>query len=115
MNKNNRIDHKGKHRCMLEKHRRTIYATQSLCAICGKPVDFNAKAPNPLSPTLDHIIPISKGGHPSDIDNLQLAHWYCNRMKSDTFIDKDKQEEKRNKYKVVGSRNLPQSMDWANV
>ena len=23
----------------------------------------------------DHIIPVAKGGHPSDLDNLQLAHY----------------------------------------
>lgn len=35
---------------------------------------------------IDHIIPIAKGGHPSDIDNLQLAHWTCNRQKSDKIF-----------------------------
>lgn len=31
-------------------------------------------------PTVDHIHPRSKGG-PDDLDNLQLAHWRCNRAK----------------------------------
>ena len=57
--------------------------SQSICAICGRPVDKELKAPDPMSPTVDHIIPLNKGGHPSDINNLQLAHWICNRMKSD--------------------------------
>ena len=57
--------------------------TQSICAICGRPVDMSLKSPDPMSPSVDHIIPINKGGHPSDINNLQLAHRACNRMKSD--------------------------------
>lgn len=61
--------------------------SESICAICGRPVDMGLKAPDPMAPTVDHIIPVSKGGHPSDINNLQLAHWICNRMKSDKPID----------------------------
>jgi len=47
---------------------------------------MSLKSPDPMSPSVDHIIPLNKGGHPSDINNLQLAHWICNRMKSDKMI-----------------------------
>jgi 5-methylcytosine-specific restriction endonuclease McrA len=51
---------------------------------------------------------VAKGGHPSDIDNLQLAHAGCNRQKSDKiFKNKEKAEPK-----VLGNRVLPQSRDW---
>jgi len=71
-----------------ENARKKILATQTICGICGKPVDFSYRTPHPLSPTIDHIIPVSKGGHPSDISNLQLAHRCCNREKSDKlFMD----------------------------
>ena len=69
---------------------------------------MSLKSPNPLAPCVDHIIPVSKGGHPSDINNLQLAHWQCNRQKSDKLflnIEKKKTVE-------IGNRNLPQSNDW---
>lgn len=78
-----RPDRDGSHRGAFEKNRKKIYATQTVCGICGKPVDFSIKYPHPLSPCIDHIIPIAKGGHPSNLDNLQLAHWTCNRQKSD--------------------------------
>lgn len=78
--------------------------TESVCAICGRPVDMSLKAPDPMSPTVDHIIPVTKGGHPSDINNLQLAHWYCNRMKSDKFIEPLKTRE--------GSGSIKLSCDW---
>lgn len=105
-----RPERTGSHRAAYEKNRKVILATQSVCGICGKPVDMGLKTPHPLSPCIDHIIPIAKGGHPSDISNLQLAHWSCNRQKSDKLF---KNTEKMGEV-VVGNRNLPQSMDWVN-
>ena len=102
-----RPDKKGAHRASYEKNRKKIFATQNVCAICGKMVDFSLKSPDPMSATVDHIIPVAKNGHPSDIDNLQLAHWTCNRQKSDKIF-----RNKEEKPQVLGNRNLPQSMDW---
>lgn len=48
-----------------------------ICQICKKPVKRNAHHPNPQAPSLDHIIPVSKGGS-SDPSNLQLTHLVCN-------------------------------------
>lgn len=104
-----RLDRDGSHRKQFENNKKRIYVSQTVCGICGKPVDFKYKYPHPLSPCIDHIIPIAKGGHPSDIDNLQLAHWICNRQKSDklfsTHIDNKETQ-------VVSNRNLPQTIDW---
>jgi len=97
----------GQHRANYERNRQRILKTQNTCGICGHPVDFSLKSPHPMSATIDHIIPIAKGGHPSDISNLQLAHWTCNRQKSDKIF---KQGHKTKQ--VVGNRNLPQSLNW---
>ena len=86
----NRPDKDGTHRGAFERNKKKIFATQSVCGICGKPVDFTLKYPHPLSPCIDHIIPIARNGHPSDIDNLQLAHWTCNRQKSDKLVEEKK-------------------------
>lgn len=102
-----RADRKGQHRANYERNKKRIMATQNTCGICGHPVDFSLKPPHPMAPTIDHIIPVSKNGHPSDIDNLQLAHWTCNRQKSDKIF-KQNHETKQ----VIGNRNLPQSMNW---
>lgn len=104
-----RPDKDGTHRLAFERNKKKIYATQTACGICGKPVDFSLKYPHPLSPCIDHIIPIAKGGHPSDIDNLQLAHWGCNRQKSDKLLRPTAQAQQT----VFSSRVLPQSCDWA--
>lgn len=100
----------GTHRGAFEKNRKKIYATQTVCGICGKTVDFGYKYPSPLSPCIDHIIPIAKGGHPSDLDNLQLAHWTCNRQKSDKLIEKKSFDDDQSN--IISNRVLPLSMDW---
>ena len=68
-----RPDRDGTHRLAFERNKKKIYATQTVCGICGKPVDFSYKFPHPLSPCIDHIIPVAKGGHPSDLANLHLV------------------------------------------
>ena len=108
--KNKGAERYGTHRGAFEKNRKKILATQKVCGICGKPVDFGQKYPHPLSPCIDHIIPVAKGGHPSDITNLQLAHWTCNRQKSDKLVEKKVFDEEESD--VLSNRILPQSMDW---
>lgn len=51
-----------------------------VCGICSLPVDRAAKAPDPDSPSLDHIIPLSKGGDHSEA-NTQCSHLRCNVLK----------------------------------
>lgn len=61
--------------------RKRVYATQSECGVCGNFVDVTLAAGSPMSPELDEIVPVSRGGSPYDIDNLQLTHRVCNRRK----------------------------------
>ena len=82
----NRPDQNGKHEATFKKNKKRILETEEVCAICGRPVDKTLRFPHPMSPTIDHIIPIEKGGHPSDISNLQLAHFACNRQKSTKIL-----------------------------
>ena len=113
MSKVVRPDRDGTHRGAFEKNKKRIFATQTVCGICGKPVDFKLKYPHPLAASIDHIIPIARGGHPSDIDNLQLAHWTCNRQKSDKLIA-SRGTVISNETEVLSNRILPQSRDWGN-
>lgn len=105
-----RADHQGPHRQAFEKARRVVIAKGTYCAICGQPVDKKLKWPDPMSATADHIIPISKGGHPSDIANLQLTHLICNRLKADKLIAETQQFEQDSK--LISNRDLPQTIDW---
>ena len=105
-----RADREGAHRQAYTRNKKRILATQDTCGICGAPVDKTLPHGDPMAPTVDHIIPIAKGGHPSDIDNLQLAHWTCNRQKSDKIFRNHEEKTPQ----VIGNRNLPQTIDWAN-
>lgn len=109
MAKAQRSDRTPGNRGAYEKARAQILKTQTHCGICGKPVDHSYKYPHPLSPTVDHIIPVSLGGHPSDLDNLQLAHRCCNREKSNKIVVSVDTEEDS----VINNRDLPLSMDWS--
>ncbi len=53
-----------------------------ICALCGKHIDFDCDVNSNNYPTIDHIIPISKGGL-HKWDNVQLACRGCNMKKSD--------------------------------
>lgn len=103
----------GKFKRPYQKNRRAIIAAGDVCAICGRPIDKALRFPDPMSASVDHIIPISKGGHPSDPQNLQLTHLICNQMKAaKTTIERNREtniEQKR-----IGNRVLPLSRDWQN-
>lgn len=103
-----RADHKGTARTEFERAKKRILKTQSVCGICGMPVDKKIKYPDPMSACIDHIIPLAKGGHPFDPDNLQLAHSMCNRQKSDKLVTVLFPEEAT----AINNNDLPQSADW---
>ncbi len=63
--------------------RARVLASSDVCAICGKPVDKSLKTPHPLSPEVDELVPVSRGGDPLSFANCRLTHRICNRLKSD--------------------------------
>ena len=99
-------------RSQYQTNRKRILASQDICGICGKPVDKSLKYPHPLSATVDHIIPLDRGGHPSDLANLQLAHFCCNRQKSNRLMENAPAAKIP---KVISNRLLPLSLDWKTV
>lgn len=57
--------------CMRDKWR---------CGICRKFVDKTLQYPDPMSPSLDHILQVWQGGD-NDPSNLRLAHLICNQRR----------------------------------
>ena len=51
-----------------------------VCGLCERPVDAELAYPDPMSKSLDHIMPLTKGGA-HDPSNAQLAHLRCNVSK----------------------------------
>ena len=59
-----------------------------VCYLCGGLCDWNDKDRNivgSMYPSIDHIIPVSRGGFHS-WDNVRLAHFECNVKKSNDLI-----------------------------
>ena len=52
------------------------------CGICGGAVEAGRRHPDPMSPSVDHVIPWSRGGA-NEPGNCQLAHLVCNLRKND--------------------------------
>jgi len=51
-----------------------------LCRLCSTPLRVDVKAPHPHTPSIDHIVPLSRGGDHS-YANIQSAHLACNVAK----------------------------------
>lgn len=52
-----------------------------ICALCGSQVDMKLRFPDSLSASVDHVLPLSKGGDDT-LSNVSLAHLGCNSSKS---------------------------------
>lgn len=65
-----------------DRHRRQIAKGRPPCHLCNEPIDYDADWLHPLAFTIDHIIPVTKGGA-DRLENLAAAHRKCNRDKSD--------------------------------
>lgn len=62
---------------------RFVSSAEPVCGVCGKFVDKTLTWPHPGSPSVDHVVPLARGGKAMDRSGWQLAHLGCNRWKSD--------------------------------
>ena len=77
----------GRNTTIRDRHRKQLARGKPGCAITpclypNQPIDYNAPHLDPLAYTVDHIVPLNKGGTDT-LDNKQPAHRACNRAKSD--------------------------------
>lgn len=52
------------------------------CKLCGDTIDRAKRFPDFYAATIDHIVPLAKGGK-HELSNTQLAHYICNTRKRD--------------------------------
>jgi 5-methylcytosine-specific restriction endonuclease McrA len=57
-----------------------------MCGICLQPVNPKLVSPDLMRVSLDHVIPLSRGGGHT-FDNVQCAHLICNIRKSNRHRD----------------------------
>lgn len=84
--------HRGKHARRARKrkafrapvYRKKIFERDGYrCHICGDRTNPKARVPERNAPTIDHIIPLAKGGTHEPV-NVATACFHCNCLKSDT-------------------------------
>lgn len=80
------------------------------CAICGLPIDYTLPPGHPGSYELDEIIPVSKGGDPYDINNVQATHRACNQRKGARILKKGIKIPKNDLNVKIGQ--ITHSKEW---
>lgn len=60
---------------------------EGLCGICREPLDPAIKFPDQMCMSVDHIVPLSKGGT-HEQSNVQWAHLVCNKRKGARMPDR---------------------------
>lgn len=58
------------------------------CWLCGGALDGDGPLNGPAAPTIDHVVPRSRGGR-SDLSNLRLAHRRCNGRRGNHLPELD--------------------------
>lgn len=56
------------------------------CYVCREPIDRHVRKPNWLAATVEHLVPLCKGGTHT-WDNVAPAHARCNFAKGDALPD----------------------------
>ena len=61
--------------------RRWLRSQGKPCWICGGAIDYGAGRNDPLAFECDELVPISRGGSPTDRGNVDAAHRCCNNWR----------------------------------
>lgn len=78
-----RGDRPGRNIRVSPANRLAIYERDGwICQLCSEPVDPSVPVNTRWDATLDHIVPVSRGGDDS-LGNLRLAHRRCNAVRGD--------------------------------
>lgn len=68
-----------------ENARRRVLASSNICHICSELIDLSLKYPDPMSATVDHLIPVSSMAWDdprlTDVEFLAPAHDVCNKRR----------------------------------
>lgn len=99
-----RPDVNGPEQGIFKKNKKILLKTAEICALCGGYIDKSLKYPHPMSASVDHIVPVKRGGK-STLDNLQVTHLVCNLNKGARMSPT---------VQSVPTKSIPQAFDWAS-
>lgn len=77
---------RGRNTTVRDQDRAVIRRGKPPCALCGEPIDYSLHHLDPMAFTVDHIIPLARGGL-DVLANKQAAHRVCNRAKGTMTMD----------------------------
>lgn len=80
-----------------ERRIEVIAASGGICLLCGEPMRLDLPGTHPDGPTLEHIIPVSRGGHPTDRRNQAASHLRCNRARGDRLLSEMPRQRRRSR------------------
>lgn len=66
--------------------KKLIKRDNEMCYICNDKVNVNSNSNADEYPSIDHVIPVAKGGTHT-WDNVRLAHRYCNSVKWSNMLE----------------------------
>lgn len=66
------------------KLKRLALRDGAICWLCEEKIDLEITENNSIRPTLDHRIPKKYGGK-NNIENLKIAHQYCNHFREKLY------------------------------
>lgn len=69
-----------------QRRARAIANSGGICLLCGDAIDLTLSGNHPHGPTLEHVIPVSRGGSPDDPANLSASHRHCNITRGDRLL-----------------------------
>lgn len=75
-----RAKRRGNNHGLLYTKSQIVERDGTTCRLCLMAVDMTLAHPDPLSASVDHVLPLSLGGADA-FDNVQLAHLVCNVRK----------------------------------
>lgn len=67
--------------------RKRVAQAQAPCWICGGAIDYNLPAKTPGAYELDELVPVSRGGSPTDPANLAPTHRMCNQWRGAKSVE----------------------------
>lgn len=83
-----------------------LRALGTTCSICGGSIDLTIRAPDPRTPSIDHVVARAIGGS-DDPANLRIAHLWCNQAKHlRRGIERSERDERQRFYNLRVWRRL---------
>lgn len=61
-----------------------------ICGVCNEGIEASLRFPHPMSASLDHVIPLTRGGNHTRA-NCQASHLLCNQRKGARLVGRDSQ------------------------